>query len=83
MSALTVDAIMATMRAFMAEMGPPVPRLRIQTSPYLTERRQVRFPRSKTRRIRKKWAKRPGNFATRPARCWTRPCGAARRRWAR
>jgi hypothetical protein len=27
-----------------------------------TTRRQARFPRSKSRRIRKKWAKRPENF---------------------
>ena len=40
--------------------------LRVLESHHLTIREQVRFPRSKRRRIRKKWAKRPGNHASRP-----------------
>lgn len=36
--------------------------LRIITNPYMADRVQVRVPRSKKRRIRKKWAKRPENY---------------------
>lgn len=32
----------------------------------LTVRKQVRFPRSRRRRMRKKWRKRPENFANYP-----------------
>lgn len=35
-------------------------------NPRLVEGRQLRFPRSKRRRIRRKWAKRPGNMEWRP-----------------
>ena len=36
-------------------------------SEYCMERKQVRFPRSKRKRIRKKWAKQDKNFAMVPA----------------
>ena len=35
---------------------------KIIESPHMADRVQVRFPRSKKRRIRKKWAKRPDNW---------------------
>lgn len=40
--------------------------IRLYANQHLVERRQVRFPRSKKRRIRKKWAKRASNWAVRP-----------------
>jgi len=48
--------------------GPPLPR--IFESIHLTILKQIRFPRSKKRRIRKKWAKRPDNFVSEPAAYW-------------
>ena len=51
----------AKLIALMDEMGPPVPRIRIQESKFLGEHKQVRFPRSKRKRIRKKWARDPRN----------------------
>ncbi len=39
---------------------------RLLSSPALTVRTQVRFPRSKRKRIRKKWAKRSRNWTVRP-----------------
>ena len=36
-------------------------------SPHVLSRQQVRFPRSKRKRIRKKWAKQEKNFALRPS----------------
>lgn len=38
----------------------------IITSPMMGDRRQVRFPRSKKKRIRKKWRKNPKYWATIP-----------------
>ena len=35
---------------------------RIITEEYMADRKQVKFPRSKKRRIRKKWAKNPANY---------------------
>jgi hypothetical protein len=35
-------------------------------SPHLTTTTQFRFPKSKCRRIRKKWSKQPKNFRTLP-----------------
>ena len=40
--------------------------LRVVTDIWMTEHKQVRFPRSKKRRIRKKWAKRPENWRSVP-----------------
>lgn len=39
----------------------------MQTSAHLVERKQVRFPRSKRRRIRKKWSKRMENWRESPS----------------
>ena len=39
---------------------------RVYSSPHMADRKQVRFPRTKKRRIRKKWAKRPENYRTIP-----------------
>ena len=43
-----------------------LPGLRIVSSHYMADRVQFRFPRSKKRRIRRKWAKRPENYKTVP-----------------
>lgn len=40
--------------------------IEIIPDPSLVEHKQIRFPRTKNRRIRKKWRKRPGNWATVP-----------------
>jgi hypothetical protein len=40
--------------------------LRVIYTEFAAERRQVRFPRSKKKRIRAKWAARPGNYRTEP-----------------
>lgn len=40
--------------------------VRVYSSPHMADRKQVRFPRTKKRRIRKKWAKRPENYKTIP-----------------
>jgi hypothetical protein len=40
--------------------------IRIFESHYLTERRQVRFPKTKKKRIRAKWAKRASSYAEMP-----------------
>lgn len=42
--------------------------LRIVESVLLCDRKQVKFPRSKKRRIRRKWAKRDSNFIELPKR---------------
>ena len=39
---------------------------RIVVSPMMCDRKQIRFPRSKKRRIQKKWRKRPGNWVNIP-----------------
>ena len=44
----------------------PMAGVRVLESEHLVIREQVRFPRSKRKRIRKKWAKRPENWAERP-----------------
>ena len=40
--------------------------LQVTTNPHMTERIQTKFPRSKKRRIRKKWSKNQKNWTTRP-----------------
>lgn len=42
------------------------PTVALHPSPTMTRRRQVRFPRSKRRRIRKKWRRRPCNWVVEP-----------------
>lgn len=42
--------------------------VQIITSPRLVESRQFRFPRSKKKRIRKKWMRRSANFKNFPSR---------------
>ncbi len=41
--------------------------MRVFSSPFVTIRKQVRFPRSKRKRIRRKWAKQAKNWAEEPA----------------
>lgn len=41
--------------------------LRVVESEFAVDRRQVRFPRSRRRRIRQKWAKDESNFTSKPA----------------
>lgn len=45
---------------------PIVAGMPVYATELLVRRRQVRFPRSKRRRIRKKWAKRERNWVTEP-----------------
>lgn len=40
--------------------------LRIIEAPHMTVREQVRFPKSRSRRIRKKWSRDPRNWSERP-----------------
>jgi hypothetical protein len=44
------------------------PRVEIVPNSFLADRVQYRFPVSKKKRIRQKWAKRPGNYRTVPRR---------------
>lgn len=63
---LTYDAIKEAeerIKSLMAKR-PFSPGMKVYTNPFLTK--QFRFPRSKGKRIRQKWAKRPENF--RPSR---------------
>lgn len=64
MSTLTIDTLRALQRQLAS--AAPLAGLRIVESRQLTERRQVRFPRSKARRIRKKWARRASSYRERP-----------------
>lgn len=41
--------------------------LKVYECPWMTVREQVRFPRSKKRRIRKKWAKQQRNYGQVPS----------------
>lgn len=41
--------------------------IKVVTNTYLTETKQVRFPRSKSKRIRKKWSKNQKNFNEYPS----------------
>lgn len=40
--------------------------IRVIFDRHMTERVQVRFPRTRKKRVRRKWAKRPGNYRERP-----------------
>lgn len=68
-STLTLDHLEETAELFRRELaGKPVGPVRVFESdflPYELERVQVRFPRSKRKRIRKKWSKDPRNFVLR------------------
>jgi hypothetical protein len=48
-------------------MIPSLHGLEVRQCPWMTVRKQVRFPRSKKRRMRKKWAKQHRNYATVPS----------------
>lgn len=68
---LTLDKIMAAKRIMddlAAASEASVSALRIIESPLLADRVQVRFPRSKKRRIQKKWRKREANYRLIPKR---------------
>lgn len=62
---LTVDKIVESVQQLRKQLGPPPPTL--HESIYATDLVQIRFPRSKKKRIRKKWAKDKRNFVRRPA----------------
>lgn len=59
------DATLATLAGI--RMVNPIDCINIRTSPMMADRVQVRFPRSKKRRIRRKWAKDPRNYRTVPS----------------
>ena len=65
-SFVDIKEAMQKMHELKATFEKPLFTLPIQQSsvisPYLTERVQIRFPRSKKKRIRKKWARDPKNF---------------------
>lgn len=63
----TGEQIIRNIEAVRLSFDSPMPR--IFESPYLTRLVQTRFPRSKKRRIRKKWAKRQENFRSEPDPC--------------
>jgi hypothetical protein len=48
-------------------MIPSLYGFQVRQCPWMTVRKQVRFPRSKKRRMRKKWAKQQRNYATVPS----------------
>ena len=50
-----------------AAMIPSLYGFEVRQCPWMTVRKQVRFPRSKKRRMRKKWAKQRRNYATVPS----------------
>lgn len=53
--------------AQLIESAMPMPNMRIIESDKLIDRYQFRFPRCKSKRIRRKWAKIAGNFKERPS----------------
>lgn len=64
---LTVQHLREALEHLGPPPGVPLP-VQIRTSEHLVRRLQTRFPRSKTRRIRKKWAQRARNYTTVPNR---------------
>lgn len=66
----------AGIRGTLCELGllPAVSLPKIVLSEHATEWKQFRFPRTKKRRIRNKWAKRPENFRSIP-RAYSTPGG--------
>lgn len=46
----------------MISIGDTIAGLKVVIDPGLSERKQIRFPRSRARRIQKKWRKRESNF---------------------
>jgi hypothetical protein len=50
----------------LSSMPSILPGIQIIEAPWMTDRRQIRFPRSKKRRIQQKWAKDPRNWRSFP-----------------
>jgi len=65
----TGEEVIEAIRAMKAKLGPPVPSINVVESMHMSTREWVRRPRSKKRRIRKKWMADARNWRDVPMEC--------------